>query len=215
MAGQSQECQLDDHGDCTTCKDEAREIDIVQCGDCKYKFHAVCSSSSPQSQWATKGFVQQLNAKSTKMNFGFTCPICLTVKETNAADVEYLRIRKMEEEMNYLRKENGKMDHLRTELAEIKNLIIDKMEVDTVKNQNKHPTSQPVAPVPVTENPWLDPNRVNAMKTQSSALVISRTDDDETNKSNSDLVEEIVVSQGIDIKKSFSDNDGNLVVICN
>ena len=63
-------------------------------------------------------------------------------------------------------------------------------------------------------NPWLNPAEMASVKS-ASALVINKTVDDETTKTNVNLVENLVVANRIPIKKSFEDNDGNLVVVCN
>ena len=46
--------ELDDEGVCTSCKELSMELEFVQCGICKKKFHAVCTACPKDDKWAPK-----------------------------------------------------------------------------------------------------------------------------------------------------------------
>ena len=107
--------ELDGGGTCTSCEEVATDMDIVKCRLCKKRFHVVCSKATKDDLWAVKSMIVTFKAASTRRNFMFLCNGCLTVMETNLADVDGQRIRQMESNMVSITKE----------LSEIKKLVSD------------------------------------------------------------------------------------------
>ena len=206
-----QDYELNDAGVCTSCNELSLELELVQCGICKKKFHAICTSSSGDDKWATKSMIVTFKAASTKKNFMFLCDCCLTTLETNMADIDGQRIRKMERNMDVITKE----------LLEIKKLVSDTYTTAStsrnVESSNKNPPHQttPKLAVP-TYNIWQDTDKLASVKAKpaESVLVINKATDSLVDKSNMDLVENMVVENRIPVTKSFKNRKGNLVVVC-
>ena len=205
MAGSNmQEFQLNDEGICKTCNVLSLDQEYVQCGVCRLKFHAVCNSSSGDDKWATKTMIQMFKASSTKQNFKFLCNHCLTALETNMADSDAIRIRKMEENM----------ERINAELMEIKKLVTPK-EIAVVKSCNIDPQVIPKERQPIS-NIWFDNEKLASVKAKpaESVLVINKAADSVIDKTNLDLIENMVVESKIPVTKSFKNKSGNLVVVC-
>ena len=190
--------QLNNEGECCTCENIALELEIVNCTLCKSNFHAVCTANSNDNKWATKSMVITFKAPSTKLNFKFFCNSCLTIFETNLADGEALRMKKLEDSL---------MD-IKQDLNEIK-------ETMAVK-----PVTLPDAtnkPIDNSKNVWFDQKRMASIKELPSepVLVISKAIDDQAEKLNMDAIEKVVIEHQKCVKKSFKNKNGNLVMVCN
>ena len=175
----TQNYQLSDEGVCISCDSLSLELEVVQCGVCDKKFHAVCTSCPADAKWATKTTIQSFKTTSTKRNFKFLCDHCLTEMETKRADGEGLRIRKMEENMKLISKE----------LLEIKNLLMPKKDVPN--------TAKPTPSSRNTQNNnsiWFDTEKLATVKAKpaESVLVINTADNADIDKSNATVVENIV-----------------------
>eukprot|EP00794_Sanderia_malayensis_P002732 gene2732-biopygen2254 len=61
---------------------------------------------------------------------------------------------------------------------------------------------------------WDDRNRIDRFKSKSSEslLILSKTGDKESDEKNPDIVEKVVINNGIKVNNSFNDKKGNLVV---
>ena len=190
--------QLKEDGICSTCNSLALEFEFVQCTFCKNKFHAVCSSCTADDKWATKSMISMFKAASTKRNFNFLCNNCLTAMETNMADYDGIRMRRMEENM----------ERIGSELLEIKKLVARKDVVPANKSQET--IKPPQAGI------WFDRERLASVKAKpaESVLVLNKAADSTCDKNNFDLVENTVVESQIPVTKSYKDKSGNHVVIC-
>ena len=192
-----QKYQLGTDGICSTCKVVPPEAETVTCCVCHLNFHAVCASCPAEEKWATKTMIQMFNATSTKRNFTFHCDHCLTDMETNRADGEGQRIRKMEENMLAIT----------NELKEIKKLVVPKNEVAAnAKPQN----------IQRANNMWFNPERLATVKAKpsESVLVINKANNPDVDKTNAIVVENSVIESKIPVSKSYNDKSGNLVVVC-
>ena len=205
-----QDYELDDGGTCISCKEVSQDLELVQCGICKKKFHAVCTAASNDDKWATKSMITNYKAASTKKNFMFLCNYCLTTLEMNVADIDGQRMRKMERNMEIVSKE----------LAEIKKLVSTNSSIPIRPvDINKEEIVQPIPtkiPAKSLPNIWQDTDRLATVKAKpaESLLVINKDTDAAKDKINAEVVENTVIGNGIPIKKSFKDKEGNLVVVC-
>ena len=194
----TQDYQISDDGTCSTCHETALDADFVQCGICKMEFHAICGACPAEEKWGTKTMIHMFKATSTKRNFTFICNCCLTARETNSADFDGRRIRKMEQNMEEINKE----------LREIKKLVA---PTGTSQAQSKpQPSNQHRNSV------WFDSEKLATIKAKpvESVLVVNKDDDIEVEKTNTKMVETVVIDSKIQVKKSFKDKGGNLVVVC-
>ena len=205
-----QNYELNDGGVCTSCNELSLELVLVQCGICKKKFHAVCTSSSGDDKWATKSMILTFKASSTKKNFMFLCDCRLTTLETNMADIDGQRIRKMERNMDVISKE----------LLEIKKLVRNTNTTSTtsknVESTWKNPQQTALKLTEPSYNMWNDTAKLASVKAKpaESVLVINKATDSSVDKINTDLVENMVIENRIPVTKSFKNRNGNLVVVC-
>ena len=206
MEGQSsgtnvpiQDHQLNDEGICTSCELTCSELEIVTCRICDKRFHAVCSTASAEDKWATKTMINLFKGSSTKRNFSFFCNVCETDFETNKADVHGTRVRNLEKNMELLGAEMKKIVKLLT-----KEEVSDSSIPPRFRKSDRSP------------NLWNDEARLATVKAkpEESILTISKAIDANTDKTNRDLVEAIVVEDKIAVTKSFADKDGNYHLVC-
>ena len=192
-----QDFQLNDEGICCTCNVLSLDQEFVECGICDKKFHAVCSSCSADDKWATKTMIQMFKASSTKRNFRFSCNYCLTALETNKADVNGLRVRKLEENM----------DRINSELKKITELVTPK---EAAVKPSTAPSDQRKS------NIWFDEEKLASVKAKpaESVLVINKGANSTVDKTNQDLVENMVVQGKIPVTKAYKNKEGNFVVVC-
>ena len=186
-----QDFQLNDNGICSTCNILSLEMEYVQCGICKLKFHAVCNSSTGDDKWATKSMIATFKASSTKRNFQFLCNYCLTSLENKLGDLDGQRIRKMEENMENINKE----------LAEIKSALVAQKEEPVASNIKSQEVSE--ATSSSRNNMWFDTDRLATVKAKlpESVLVINKSSDAVLDKSNEKLVEDMVIQGHISSNK--------------
>ena len=74
--------QLDHCGICTSCETAVNELHILECYDCKEKFHGDCDNSAGICM---KSFMKSFNGRRNKQNFIFVCDSCITRREYNEA----------------------------------------------------------------------------------------------------------------------------------
>ena len=198
-----QEFQLNDDGICSLCNATSLEMEQVQCGICKKNFHGVCNACPGDLKWATKTTIQMFKASSTKRNFKFLCNCCLTTLETNMADIDGQRMHNMEQNM----------ERINNELLEIKKLVTPKKESEA-KNTMPHTTSKPT--LSTCDNLWFNPERLATVKAKppEAILVINKAADSVMDKTNMDMVENMVIERKIPVTKSFKNRNGNHIVMC-
>ena len=217
MEESKQSFELKDDGICSSCDELSNEAELVQCAICKKKFHAVCTVAGVDDKWATKSMIMTYKSPSTKKNFMFLCNCCLTTMETNMADIDGQRIRRMERNMEAITKE----------LVEIKELLkkpatslstagttggaIDSDDTSLVNTQNTASNENEKQ-----SNIWNNAERLSTVKAKpaESVLIINKSPDSEIDKTNKVLVENTVIENKIPVKKSFKSLNGNLVVVC-
>ena len=211
-----QRCELDEGGKCITCNEVSLDPELIQCRLCNKRFHVVCSEASNDEKWAVKSMVATFKYTSTRRNFMFLCNNCLTNLEKNKADIDGQRIQKME----------SNMENITKELIEIRKLVSTNITIssnaDPEAMNNVDTTDslpKPSVPKPKTSgtNIWHDTERLATVKAKpsESVLVINKSDDVETDQMNLDLVESKVIEGKIPVNKSYTNKDGNLVVVCN
>ena len=218
MNENTQNFELNDDGICTSCDELSIDAELVQCAICKKNFHAVCTAAGADDKWATKSMILTYKSPSTKNNFMFLCNCCLTTMETNIADIDGQRIRRMERNMEEITKE----------LLEIKKLLKPAVAPSTegASVSVSTGTINSVASGSNTQdtgsrenqsmNIWNDADRLSTVKAKpaESVLIISKSPDSVVDRTNKDLVESTVIENKILVKKSFKSQNGNLVVVC-
>ena len=153
--------------------------------------------------------ILSFKATSTKTNFIVLCVECDTTLEHNLGDIDGQRMRKMERNM----------EKISTELMEIKKLVsksINNTSSADCNNKGVTVVSDTTKNVEPTPNIWNDKEKLATViaKPAESTLVINKATDDAVDKSNTDIIENMVIENKIPIKRSFKDKNGNLHVVC-
>ena len=198
--------ELKEDGTCISCEEKALEMEFVMCRICKKKFHAVCSATTGGEKWATKSMILSFKAASTKRNFLFLCDECNIALDSNLGDCDGQRMRMMEKNMETITKE----------LSAIKKLVSDTISPTSVDSNKIAPTAVSSSRMEKPGNIWNDTEKLSAVvaKPAESTLVITKGADATVDKSNTDLIENMVIENKIPVKRSFKDKTGNLHVVC-
>ena len=215
-----QNVELNDDGTCSSCEELALEAEFIQCAMCKKKFHGVCKAAGSDDKWATKSMILTYKSPSTKTNFMFFCNPCKTIMETNLADKDGYRIRRMEKNMENITKElidlliKTTISGPTTEIRPTSSTKVDTSvaEVETVESTLGTKNTSDL----LKTNIWCDVEKLATVKAKpaESVLIINKSLDSETDKTNKEIVENAVIESRIPIKKSFKSMNGNLVVVC-
>ena len=192
--GNLQRFELDFEGVCTACIKTAVDAEYLTCASCKSNFHAICAASNNEEKWASKTMINLYKSSSTKENFKFYCNSCLTHKETNEAGIDKLRVKLLEDNMKLIMKE----------LVEIKSTLALKSD-STIVNAS---ASQ--------KNPWFTDKvtTTTIMPPSETVLVLDKAGDYKIEDLNKKAVEKIIIENQKDVKKSFINTKGSLVVVC-
>ena len=86
--------QLDDAGNCQSCKKLPNQCEYLQCRSCKLSFHILCQNNDKRE--ATVTTVKAFQLPSTKGNFIFFCNKCLTEFEICQAQDDTKRLNPLE-----------------------------------------------------------------------------------------------------------------------
>ena len=105
------------------------------------------------------------------------------------------------------------MEEISKELREIRTLIT---PVGTSQGQSKPQRNNQHRD---DDNVWFDSEKlansaVKKAKPAEVALVVNKADDIDAKKSNTKMVENAVIDSNDQVKKSFKDKKGNLIVVC-
>ena len=90
--------EINASGKCTACEVDVNTAEMLECSDCKSKFHTVCGDHIP---FANKSFIKSFKALRGDY-FSFTCYHCKTRRETNAASTVQEQIQKLTSVVNLL-----------------------------------------------------------------------------------------------------------------
>ena len=125
--------QLDSNGTCSTCKAIAKEQDIVECLDCRTKFHADCDNTRPFC--SNRAFLDThiRMSRSSTNNFPFMCDHCLTRREHNEASSLKEQLEAVVQSVATLTKE---VKELKTVRATTDTLPSDNAEAEGPRRQN-------------------------------------------------------------------------------
>ena len=74
--------QIANSGICSTCKSVANEQQILECYDCKTKYHVDCDNTAA---FCTKSFLKSFEGMKVNNNFIFVCDHCITSRENKEA----------------------------------------------------------------------------------------------------------------------------------
>ena len=193
--------KIDDNGVCKSCEKIAAQGDYLKCLSCKGLFHIVCQNAIGDLKAATKTTVVQVLQPSTKRNFVFFCNCCITKYEIEQASEESKRLNSIEE----------KVAELSNKLEEMSALLIEQKSCPTpiLKNKSKSVWFKEESQSNVTEITSPDPP-----VSSNSVLVIDHLDDEEVNRENRRIVENVVLDNNICLKDSFENKKGDLIIIC-
>ena len=184
-----EQLKLNSDGSCSLCNTVPQDEENIQCFTCKSHFHCGCLSCSEDDKVGTRSLVTAFNRKSTKLNFKFYCDTCLTNLEISIANSESRRLGVVE----------TNVASIKSELAEIKNLLVK-------QNIPKQETAKPHS-----DNIWFNKERLASTKVPPAKpmLVVNSPESD-----NSESIEKAIIDNGIPVTKSYKNNLGKLVLVC-
>ena len=187
------QCKLDKSGKCPSCETVAVTAENLQCFMCKDIFHCACSNANEDEKVGTKSLISSFNRPSTKKNLKFFCNTCLTNFETDLANSESKRLNTVE----------SNITSIKSELEEIKNLL--KQEVKPATKEGKNNSI-----IPTVDNIWFNKARLETTKVSPAESLLVVNNAQAVNES----VEKAIVENSISVTKSYKNNLGNLVVVC-
>ena len=186
--------KLDTAGTCNSCKEVVIAEEHLECFFCKGVFHGSCSTMAAEDKIGTKSLVTHFNRASTQSNFKFFCNSCLTKFEIDLASNETKRLNKVEDNICTIK----------SELEDIKKLLKENMQsIPPAKHSKKEFTAN-------VDNIWFDKARLESTKVTPAQPMLVLNNEDEINQS----VEKAIVDNGIPVTKSYKNNSGKLVVVC-
>eukprot|EP00794_Sanderia_malayensis_P004379 gene4379-4964_t len=188
-----QQFQLNDEGDCVSCKKLVIDTEMLKCRICRKSFHASCVNQASEEKMCTTSMLRLFNASSTRNNFLFLCDACLTSFEVSLTHNHNATADNVEKSIA----------SIKTEISEVKKILL-RADIE----------SKPGAKS--SDNIWYNAERLAQVKSNSgeSCLVFEGTGKDNENVKKLKLVEDLVVNNEILVTKSFSDKNGNFVVCC-
>ena len=206
-----QDFELNKEGMCTACEEVSLEAEYVHCAICDKKFHVVCPEAKNDDKWATKSMIATYKSPSTKKNFMFLCNCCLTTFETNRADLDGQRLRKMERNMDVINKELQDIKELLSK--NIASTFASTSPKDSPRNNIDQSSAVKMNPV---SNIWHDTERLASVKAKptESVLVVNKASDPMLDKANTNLVENLVIESRLPVRNAFKNKSGNLIVVC-
>ena len=203
--------QLDVKGSCKSCKKTPIDTDLLKCYLCKGLFHGTCSEDKNE-QVAAKTTVRNFNLASTKNNFKFLCNCCLTKFEIDQSKADSDRLTVVE----------NNVGDIKSELAELKTLLKngissqpiegvselkdDLSEIKSMINSGSCSDSSDKK-----DNIWHNEERLKVLKIPPSnpMLILNNRGD-----ANNNDVEKTIVDNKIPVTKTFKNNKGDLVLVC-
>ena len=186
--------KLDTNGTCQTCNVVAEAVENIQCFMCKGVFHCACPGMSDDDKVGTKSLFTAFNRPSTQKNFKFFCNCCLTKFEIDMVNTSTNRLNTME----------GNITTIKSELEEIKNLLKENSKPATKQGKSN------LNNIPTLDNIWFNKARLESTKVAPAEPMLVLNNSQEVNVS----VEKAIVENSIPVTKSFKNNSGNLVVVC-
>ena len=206
--------QLDNNGTCTTCQAIAKEQDIVECLDCKTKFHADCDNIRPYC--TNRAFLDthvRMSRGSTN-NFPFMCDHCLTRREHNEASSLKEQLAAVVESVATLTKEvkDLKSAHKTTESPLpngecTSNHHLDNTICNSNENKNKASLNENNNGNSRATSSWDDKERTNAMKNKMKFTVCIKSNDGTA--IDTDKVKNIITTNGIKVSKASVNKKNN------
>ena len=191
--------QINTSGTCNTCQTVANKDHILECYDCKTKYHAQCGTAAP---FACKTFVNTFKGiQKNSSNFLFICDHCITNREnTEAAALK---------------------EHMAEVVASVSRLA---KEVSELKTARSEPTVEEAGAKPVSGNvdnqnktkppAWTDPKETDRIiKQKESKVTLCIKNDDQNAVIDLKKVKNVVTSHGIQITNaSVNRKNGDLYV---
>ena len=181
---------------CPGCETVPQSSECTKCFICKSQYHAVCETLGDKIL-GTKTMVKSFVLKSTKSNFKFFCDVCLTNLEQNLVETE-----------------NHAMNNLSTKISSLKKKLEKKLDEISTKMETSS-VEQP-AKQPLKDSIWNNQERLATVKMppQKSVLVIKKAQSNEENVENHNKIQNTVIQNSIPVTKSFTNNLGDTVMIC-
>ena len=195
--------KLDDCGNCLACNKLSSQTEHVQCFACKNLFHGICNNATADEKIATKTMVNSFLLSSTKNNFLFFCDKCLTQLEISSSGSDSQRINLLETKMNTID----------TQLQEITSMLKSNASKPATPAIPRHAAPPP----PSRDNIWFNPDKLATVKAPSpkAVLVVSKNPDQKVNTENQIVVEKAVVENQIRLDETYTNQSGDLILICN
>ena len=185
--------KCDNAGTCNSCKEVVTADENLECFFCKSVFHGSCNNMAQEEKPGTKSLVTHFNRASTQKNFKFFCNTCLTKFEIDLASSDTARLNKVEDNIG----------NIKSELEEIKKLLRENVKPLAAKGSKDDGISR-------VDNIWFDKARLESTKIPPAQPMLLLDNDEAINKT----VEMAIIENGIPVTKSYTNNSGKRVVVC-
>ena len=193
--------QLDNNGTCGTCQTVAKEVDVVECYNCRSKFHAdECNKSRPfctNRQFLDTHIRMQ---KSNTSNFQFICTHCLTRREHNEASSMTQQIAALVEGLANLTKEVQSLKQGRTGG--------DATGVVNIEYGSGNTPAPPPPQAPAQPSAWENTTRTNEMKKTMKKFTLC-IKSNEGSQVDAEKIKNIVTANGIKVSKASVNKKNN------
>ena len=181
-------------GTCGACNVVAVAVDNLECYLCKGMFHVNCPKVADADRVGTKSLITQFNRPSTQKNFKFFCDCCLTKFEIDMADNDNRRLHTVEDNIT----------SIKSELEDIKKLLKENAALKPAAKKDETRSASTV------DNIWFNKERLESTKVAPAEPMLVLDNSEEINKS----VEKAIMDNSIPVVKSYENNSGELVVVC-
>ena len=181
-------------GTCGACNVVAVAADNLECYLCKGMFHVNCPKVADADRVGTKSLITQFIRPSTKKNFKFFCDCCLTKFEVDLASNDNRRLHTVEDNIT----------SIKSELEDIKKLLKENATLIPAAKQEETRRASPV------DNIWFNKERLESTKVAPAEPMLVLENSEVINES----VEKAILDNSIPVVKSYKNNSGELVVVC-
>ena len=216
---------ISSEGECESCKDKAKEKEVIECRHCDKKFHALCNISDKSNKICNTTFFGLY--LTTKPNFKWSCDECLTREEENKAsslhDQMVLLTRSVQ---NLEKKVNTPDEQIREavkqqvtkEFADVKSSLLEKNEeckekfMEAVRSQVSEELKHLTTAVKDHPKPELGTVWDNTVKVDNIRSSLMLKPDSDGNPMDIKEVKKIVVDNGIPVNSIKVSSKGETFV---
>jgi len=227
------EHQLDSTGNCSTCKEEAVEKDIVDCMDCRMKFHTDCNGTRPFC--TNRAFLDahvRMRSQTTN-HFPFICSPCITRRELNKAShveeqlaavmASVAALTKEVQSLKQLQQTAVNAEHVDNTNSNNNSNSRNNSKKDNISNNNvnnnnvnnnngsNNECNESISNNDPGVSTWKDSARTQAMKSKLKKVTVCIKSNGRE-KVDSKKVENIITANGIQVVKASVNKTGDMYV---